>query len=654
MGDDKVSIHKNASPLTQHALIEQRGILPLLIPSSSDTKVSNDTSLAASQKDHASDLPTPPDDALLSASASRKANASSHVGRRLSSFQPHPASPRLATISSSHVSSGSASFSSAHWSPIKSADQPLYSISGQPYSNASIKPYLSTSFQLSAERGGAMRHSRGNDQMEDEDEDDVFGDTSQGLGLLHGANDPSPPQDFRSSEMRHEDGDAAGVFDFSSPYFGPRSLETSDVPPLSPPPTSEATSQAQQILSPTWTAATLGKLSLGDPGSEAPVGRRLPFGASSRLPTSHASSLQSQSLPSGSMFAPLSSQHRMSSFSKRAQVGSNGLHTHSTIQRHTARARSSSRHRQERASTSRTVDKVEDEDETDEDELMAGRDQEDDDATEDESDFRSRPMYVSRYARNDDAAHNMPHRHASGQQTTMSASYERAQSGLTRQFSSDRYPHLAFSRHHPYAASPSNASPGNAGMLAYSPSNARAAFGRRRSSFGSNGALSASPSGGVLLSHSPRYLQSVRNEGYPAAIHSHAYSGALHGSSPDARVLYEHRNSIEDEEDAEDDEGAEYDGEMRPSTGNRSGKPRSGSTARPSAISLNANQDVESPEMGEVNAIRDRLGGAANCSAFISKLWYLMCRPELYSVSPKILDVACLLIVLLAEIHSLV
>ena len=48
------------------------------------------------------------------------------------------------------------------------------------------------------------------------------------------------------------------------------------------------------------------------------------------------------------------------------------------------------------------------------------------------------------------------------------------------------------------------------------------------------------------------------------------------------------------------------------------------------AVSTN-NGEVDSSEMNEVSAIRERLGGAANCSAFISKLWYLMCRPELYS-----------------------
>ncbi|WFD43305.1 hypothetical protein MPSI1_001966 [Malassezia psittaci] len=35
-------------------------------------------------------------------------------------------------------------------------------------------------------------------------------------------------------------------------------------------------------------------------------------------------------------------------------------------------------------------------------------------------------------------------------------------------------------------------------------------------------------------------------------------------------------------------------------------------------------------ENDEVAAIRDRLGGAANCSAFISKLWHLMINPEVY------------------------
>lgn len=35
-------------------------------------------------------------------------------------------------------------------------------------------------------------------------------------------------------------------------------------------------------------------------------------------------------------------------------------------------------------------------------------------------------------------------------------------------------------------------------------------------------------------------------------------------------------------------------------------------------------------ETDQVAAIRDRLGGAANCSAFISKLWHLMINPDLY------------------------
>lgn len=35
-------------------------------------------------------------------------------------------------------------------------------------------------------------------------------------------------------------------------------------------------------------------------------------------------------------------------------------------------------------------------------------------------------------------------------------------------------------------------------------------------------------------------------------------------------------------------------------------------------------------ENDEVAAIRDRLGGAAHCSAFISKLWHLMINPDLY------------------------
>lgn len=45
---------------------------------------------------------------------------------------------------------------------------------------------------------------------------------------------------------------------------------------------------------------------------------------------------------------------------------------------------------------------------------------------------------------------------------------------------------------------------------------------------------------------------------------------------------------------------------------------------------LSASSQQVMDETDEVAAIRDRLGGAANCSAFISKLWHLMINPELY------------------------
>ena len=51
------------------------------------------------------------------------------------------------------------------------------------------------------------------------------------------------------------------------------------------------------------------------------------------------------------------------------------------------------------------------------------------------------------------------------------------------------------------------------------------------------------------------------------------------------------------------------------------------------ALAVRATQDRSDggDEGVEVAAIRERLGGAANCSAFISKLWYLMINPDMYS-----------------------
>lgn len=661
----------------------QRGLLPLPIPGS----VVNGTSTSTVRTESINDLSTPPDGALIGGTAPAHGKQGGSSGVRLPSLHAHALSPRLAAISSSHVSSGPASLSSAQWSPGRSSDPHLYSISGQPYSNASVKPYLSTSFQLSAERGSSRnvtRLPRGANNMDDdeeeeeeEDDDDVFGNTPEGLGLQH-AGEPSPPTDRQrpTDDMEHEDGDAAGVFDFSSPCFGPRPLGTSDVPPLSPQPASEAAAaaqRAQRVMSPSWTAATLGKLSLGGPSEpqhaqgSAASQRRPPFGTSPRRANAYGGStgsggmssssqaLHSRSLPSSGYSLPTAGQYRRGSFQRRPQYSPATLHPITGYSRSSDhRARSSSRHRHEQRPppVRKMLHAEEGDDETDEDDAM-GQDGEDDDATEDEAEARARPAYAQRYARQDEAPYAMPHRHPSGQQTTMSASYERAQTGLSRQYSSDRFTHLAVGRHHPYAASPSGASAGNGGMLAYSPNNARAAFNRRRSSFGSNTGLSASPSGAVMLSHSPRYLQSVtaRNtDALPGSVPKYVTMTQTYGfgSSPDgpARMMYESHHlspTVDNEADGEDEDSGYtqgYDEEDDPEPQDASNlslknatskQPRSSSGMRASAGGTGASGEVESAEMTEVNAIRERLGGAANCSAFISKLWYLMCRPELYT-----------------------
>ncbi|CAD6889273.1 unnamed protein product [Tilletia controversa] len=56
-----------------------------------------------------------------------------------------------------------------------------------------------------------------------------------------------------------------------------------------------------------------------------------------------------------------------------------------------------------------------------------------------------------------------------------------------------------------------------------------------------------------------------------------------------------------------------------------------GAAADISTSSMGAGTGTGLDENAEVALIRDRLGGAAHCSAFISKLWYLLINPTLYS-----------------------
>ena len=335
------------------------------IPGSTEQRVSNGTETVAASTQSPSDLPTPPDAVLLSTSTEGNNKVESVAGVKLPSLHSSILSPRVKTISSSHMSNGPSSVSSSHWSPGRSSDPHLYSISSQPYVYSSVKPYLSTSFQTSAERGGATGSSSKHAMDQDDDDDDVFGNSSQGLGLLS-TGEPSPPRLRRSNDMEREEGDAAGVFSFSSPCFGPRSLEQSDIPPLSPPP-SDQYRRSQRVMSPSWTAATLGKLSLNGPSAESSssgAARRPPLGQSPRQATNlssaaHMSAMHSRSLPSNAGSAT-SAQNRRLSFNRRPPahnapksfhitgLNSNSttmLHPHSHFQRSAPDARSRSRSR---------------------------------------------------------------------------------------------------------------------------------------------------------------------------------------------------------------------------------------------------------------------------------------------------------------------
>ncbi|CAO1623376.1 unnamed protein product [Parajaminaea phylloscopi] len=169
--------------------------------------------------------------------------------------------------------------SSGPWSPHShSTDPHLYSISSSshvgsyPYSTA--KPYLSTSFKTSAERSGSSLL----DDDDDDNDDDVFGEASSSLwlqeephrGRARGARG-APSVD----EEMDGDGDASGVFSFSSPYLRPRSIDD-QIPglPPSPPegghppgaPLGGSGAPPDRVLSPTVTARSLQKLSLGGGG----------------------------------------------------------------------------------------------------------------------------------------------------------------------------------------------------------------------------------------------------------------------------------------------------------------------------------------------------------------------------------------------------
>ncbi|CEH13345.1 heat shock transcription factor [Ceraceosorus bombacis] len=197
--------------------------------------------------------------------------------------------------------------------------------------------------------------------------------------------------------------------------------------------------------------------------------------------------------------------------------------------------------------------------------------------------------------------------------TTMSASYERAGAhmaagagsggtALARGYSNDRHHpgyasgSFSLSRHHPYATSPGP------------------------SSFGtSHGHSSAYPtqlaSPGLTGISRPSQVRGASGAGahYAPSVNSYTASPHLAGNTA-LPPLYNFTDAAGPPRDPSD---AQNLAKASPST-------RLSTSAGAAAAG-------ETPEMAEVTAIRERLGGAANCSAFISKLWYLMCRPELYS-----------------------
>lgn len=643
------------------------------------------------------DLPTPPD---VPAVTAHKASPSSHgAAVRLPPLSASMLSPRYSTLQGSSISSGPTSVTSSNWSPGRSSDPHLYSISaGRKYSYTSFnKPSLSTSFKTSAMR---MRGPALDD--EEDEEDDSFGKPL----MRHGRG--SMTTDRATAEPGIElDGDE--VFAFSSPCFGPKELPDDQVP--SPElheaiPPSQVASNPTAIMSPSWATASLGKLSLG--GNEA---RGSPSSSSARRPSrSHHHS--SSALSSSADVAAAAMKQRRYSHNKHARpsFASPGpsSYTYSSSfgrdhpyartptsssltpsHRNQSRSRSRSRYDTEEKRGARSTAAVDD-DETDEEMRM-----DDDDATEDEADYGYGAYSASYQARMRSTLGSTPSsfgasaQHASlgltfqmspGNPSTLAKGHPldasrspvmpNANVSLSRQYSSDRHAMaggLAPLRHHPYATSPSAITgPLSASMgLAYSPgSNAplNRPVHRRGSSLGNGLAAPAYAAG--ILSTSPRFANSTvagrpeegsadrlsqspygaangspyaagRNGSvsYYGSAQGGAYSqsprysqsyGARKESSGYASTLAAHFEGHE-RSDSMASEATEIGdastASLRKSPGKCNGVRSTSNTA------ATGNTD----ETAQVAAIRDRLGGAASCSAFISKLWHLMINPGLYS-----------------------
>ncbi|EST05807.1 Heat shock factor (HSF)-type, DNA-binding [Kalmanozyma brasiliensis GHG001] len=701
-------LSKSGIPQDEDSDMTEASQLPLPIPGSFGKL--EPVAMSSHVSRSPNDLPTPPD---APAAAPHKVSQSPHSATvRLPSLNSSMLSPRYSTLQGSSISSGPTSITSSNFSPSRSTDPHLYSISaGRKYSYTSFnKPSLSTSFKTSAMR------MRGPALDDDEDEED----DSFGRPVLRYARGSTAATDRATAEPGIElDGDE--VFSFSSPCFGPKELSDDSVP--SPElheamPPSQAAANPNAIMSPSWATASLGKLSLNS--NEA---RGSPGSASARRPSRSQHHHSSGALSSSADVAAAAMKQRRYSHNKhtRPAFASPGpsSYTYSSSfgrdhpyartptsssltpsHRKQSRSRSRSRYDERPARSGTAVD----DDETDEEMRM-----DDDDATEDEADYAYSASYQARVrqglAQRGDAAlgstpssfganasnlgltfHMSPGNHSTlGKGHPLDASRSPVMSNanvavsLSRQYSSDRHAAaaggLAPLRHHPYATSPSaTTGPLSASMgLAYSPgSNAplnRPAH-RRGSSLNnglaapaySAGTLSTSPrfgnaaasgrspedAGADRLSQSPYgvssgspYAAGARGlngtGGYYGPAQGGAYSqsprysqsyGARKESGGYASTLASHFEGHErsDSMASEATEVGDASNASIPSI-RKSSFGKAGAVRSTSNTAATGNTE----ETQQVAAIRDRLGGAASCSAFISKLWHLMINPEQYS-----------------------
>ncbi|PWN19816.1 hypothetical protein BCV69DRAFT_278070 [Microstroma glucosiphilum] len=302
---------------------------PLPIPRVQEPR-SVETRAGTTASQTPSDLSTPPD-------VVARGHHGSEVGLKTpssSSSASRSGGVKLPPLSSMSPSFASTHRVSAHWSPSRGSDPHLYSISSGSFSYSSVKPYLSTSFRTSAERSGSAQV----DDQDDEDlDDDVFGHTSGGLVLQ----DPNPGYSSRGrargaagapGDLEGE-GDMAGVFSFSSPYLRPQSADD-HVPGLPPsPPESHARSSSKQrgapppdrVLSPSWTAKSLQRMTIGGGGVEMTPSTSVGAGSSSNTPGSSgvgANRRYDRTARPSHMHHPHSYAHSHSAFSKSLPSGS--------------------------------------------------------------------------------------------------------------------------------------------------------------------------------------------------------------------------------------------------------------------------------------------------------------------------------------------